>query len=156
LRELLADVRFAPLWLLPRLAVGWLWLDVGWGQRGGFPVPPSGLTGGRGLSDLLAVALTLLGIALLLGGLTGIAAFAGGCLSAGLWGGENVTFAALHFAAVIWLILAWKTAGWIGLDRWLLPALGLPWRGSALFAGGGHWLKLERIRSMQGESNDAR
>jgi aldehyde dehydrogenase (NAD+) len=25
------------------------------------------------------------------------------------------------------LMLAWKTAGWLGLDRWLLPALGTPW-----------------------------
>jgi len=27
----------------------------------------------------------------------------------------------------IFLILAWKIAGYIGLDRWLLPALGTPW-----------------------------
>jgi thiosulfate dehydrogenase [quinone] large subunit len=26
------------------------------------------------------------------------------------------------------LILAWKTAGWWGLDRWLLPAVGTPWQ----------------------------
>jgi thiosulfate dehydrogenase [quinone] large subunit len=26
------------------------------------------------------------------------------------------------------LMLAWKTAGWWGLDRWLLPVLGTPWR----------------------------
>jgi thiosulfate dehydrogenase [quinone] large subunit len=25
------------------------------------------------------------------------------------------------------LILAWKTAGWYGLDRWLLPLVGTPW-----------------------------
>jgi thiosulfate dehydrogenase [quinone] large subunit len=24
------------------------------------------------------------------------------------------------------LVLAWKTAGYIGLDRWLLPRLGTP------------------------------
>jgi hypothetical protein len=24
------------------------------------------------------------------------------------------------------LVLAWKTAGYIGLDRWLLPLFGLP------------------------------
>jgi thiosulfate dehydrogenase [quinone] large subunit len=23
--------------------------------------------------------------------------------------------------------LAWRTAGWWGLDRWLLPLLGTPW-----------------------------
>ncbi|HVD30760.1 MAG TPA: hypothetical protein VNE19_03505, partial [Methylomirabilota bacterium] len=26
------------------------------------------------------------------------------------------------------LILAWKTAGYIGLDRYLLPILGTPWK----------------------------
>jgi thiosulfate dehydrogenase [quinone] large subunit len=24
-------------------------------------------------------------------------------------------------------MLAWKVAGWWGLDRWLLPLLGTPW-----------------------------
>lgn len=153
LREVLSDARFAPLWLLPRLAVGWLWLEVGWSD-GSTPLRGFAANGGHGLDTLQALALTLLGIALLLGGLTGVAAFAGGCLSAGLWAGESVTFAALHFAAVISLILAWKTAGWIGLDRWLLPALGLPWRGGTLFTGNGARMNLER--RMQGESNDAR
>lgn len=32
------------------------------------------------------------------------------------------------------LILAWKVAGYYGLDRWLLPRLGTPWRPGALFA----------------------
>ena len=27
----------------------------------------------------------------------------------------------------VFIILAWKTAGWWGLDRWLLPSLGTPW-----------------------------
>ena len=31
------------------------------------------------------------------------------------------------------LVLAWKTAGWWGLDRWLLPALGTPWRPGEVF-----------------------
>ena len=29
--------------------------------------------------------------------------------------------------AALLLILAWKVAGWWGLDRFLLPALGTPW-----------------------------
>ena len=39
----------------------------------------------------------------------------------------------LLFAVATWLVLAWKTAGWIGLDRWLLRALGTPWRPGYLF-----------------------
>jgi thiosulfate dehydrogenase [quinone] large subunit len=30
------------------------------------------------------------------------------------------------------LVLAWKVAGWIGLDRVLLPALGTPWHAGTL------------------------
>ena len=30
-------------------------------------------------------------------------------------------------AGAILLVLAWKIAGWYGLDRWLLPWLGTPW-----------------------------
>ncbi len=37
------------------------------------------------------------------------------------------------FALSVLLILAWKTAGYIGLDRWLLPALGTPWKGGGVF-----------------------
>jgi thiosulfate dehydrogenase [quinone] large subunit len=35
----------------------------------------------------------------------------------------------------IGLVLAWKVAGWIGLDRWLLPALGTPWQRGTLLRG---------------------
>jgi thiosulfate dehydrogenase [quinone] large subunit len=31
------------------------------------------------------------------------------------------------FTLAILLMLAWKTAGWLGLDRWVLPLLGTPW-----------------------------
>lgn len=32
------------------------------------------------------------------------------------------------FLVSLLLALAWKVAGYHGLDRWLLPALGTPWR----------------------------
>lgn len=31
------------------------------------------------------------------------------------------------FILATWLVLAWKNAGWYGLDRWALPFLGTPW-----------------------------
>jgi thiosulfate dehydrogenase [quinone] large subunit len=31
------------------------------------------------------------------------------------------------------LVLAWKTAGWWGLDHWLLPLVGTPWRPGTIF-----------------------
>jgi thiosulfate dehydrogenase [quinone] large subunit len=33
------------------------------------------------------------------------------------------------FTLAVGLILGWKVAGYYGLDRWLLPALGVPWHG---------------------------
>jgi thiosulfate dehydrogenase [quinone] large subunit len=39
----------------------------------------------------------------------------------------------LMLVITIALILAWKTAGWWGLDRWLLPLLGAPWKPGKLF-----------------------
>ena len=123
LRDILADVRFAPIWLVLRVVLGWLWLEAGWLRS----------QGASGAGDPLAVGLTLAGIALILGVLTGPAAFVGGCLSIGLWDSAGVPAVAFLFAAVVWLVLAWRTAGWIGLDRWLLPLLGMPWRGGVLF-----------------------
>jgi thiosulfate dehydrogenase [quinone] large subunit len=35
------------------------------------------------------------------------------------------------FAIAVLLVLAWKVGGWYGLDRWLLPLLGTPWKASA-------------------------
>jgi len=34
----------------------------------------------------------------------------------------------------IGLILAWRVAGYYGLDRYLLPALGAPWRPGTVFS----------------------
>lgn len=39
----------------------------------------------------------------------------------------------LLFAIATWLVLAWKTSGWIGLDRWLLAGRGTPWKPGRLF-----------------------
>ena len=31
------------------------------------------------------------------------------------------------------LVLAWRNAGWYGLDRWVLPRIGTPWHQGELF-----------------------
>jgi thiosulfate dehydrogenase [quinone] large subunit len=69
-----------------------------------------------------------IGIALILGAFTGLAAFTGGFLNWNFVMAGTASSNALLFAIATWLVLAWKTAGWIGLDRWLLNALGTPWR----------------------------
>jgi len=39
------------------------------------------------------------------------------------------------FTLSVLLIVAWKSAGWWGLDRWLLPLLGTPWEPGRIFRG---------------------
>lgn len=128
LRAVLGDPRNAWVWLFVRLAAGWLLLDAGWRQ---LQTPGDG-------TRIVAVGLTIAGIALLLGVLAGVAAFGGGALLAMAPLGSGLTGIAL-FAAIVWLILAWKTAGWIGLDRWLLPLIGMPWRRGPLLAADADW-----------------
>jgi thiosulfate dehydrogenase [quinone] large subunit len=74
-----------------------------------------------------------IGIALILGAFTGVAAFSGGLMNWNYLMAGTASTNALLFAIATWLVLAWKTAGWIGLDRWLLRALGTPWRPGYLF-----------------------
>ena len=72
-------------------------------------------------------------MALIIGLFTGLAAFFAGMLtvSFGLAGvaGVNPVF----FVIEVMLILAWRNAGYYGLDRYVLPALGTPWRPGKLF-----------------------
>jgi len=75
-----------------------------------------------------------IGIALILGAFVGVAAFFGGFLNWNFVMAGTASTNALLFAIATGLVLAWKTAGWIGLDRWLLQALGTPWRPGYLFA----------------------
>jgi thiosulfate dehydrogenase [quinone] large subunit len=76
----------------------------------------------------------LIGIALILGIFTGIAAFFGGFMNWNFMMAGSASSNPVLFSIAILLILAWKTAGWIGLDRWILPALGTPWQPGRLFA----------------------
>ncbi len=70
----------------------------------------------------------LIGIALILGLFTGIAAFFSGFMNWNFMMAGTVSTNPVLFPLAILLILAWKTAGWWGLDRWVLPALGTPWQ----------------------------
>src|SRR5207247_6831847 len=84
-------------------------------------------------AKLIAYGEILIAVALILGAFTGIAAFFGGFLNWNFVMAGTASTNGLLFAIATWLVLAWKTAGWIGLDRWLLRALGTPWRPGYLF-----------------------
>ena len=68
----------------------------------------------------------LVGIALILGIFTGIAAFFGGFMNVNYLMAGTVSTNPFLFVFATWLVLAWKTAGWLGVDHWLLPLLGTP------------------------------
>jgi thiosulfate dehydrogenase [quinone] large subunit len=67
------------------------------------------------------------GIGLILGLFTGIAAFFGTTMNASYLLAGTVSVNPILFALGSLLVLAWKTAGWWGLDRWILTRLGTPW-----------------------------
>lgn len=80
-------------------------------------------------AKLIAYGELLVGIALILGLFTGIAAFFGGVMNWNfIMAGAASTNGMLFLVSVL-LMLAWKTAGFIGVDYYLLPYLGTPWKG---------------------------
>lgn len=85
------------------------------------------------LGPLVAIGEVVIGVLLILGLFTGIAAALGAILNFSfVFGGSAGVNPAMIIVSFL-LILAWRNAGWIGLDRWALPALGTPWhRGKLL------------------------
>ena len=67
------------------------------------------------------------GLGLLLGLLTGIAAFFGALMNMSFLLAGSASVNPVLFTFAIGLILAWKVAGYYGVDRYLLPRLGTPW-----------------------------
>lgn len=161
-RLLFSDTRFAWVWLVVRVYLGWLWLDSGrtklqeaawmdggsaaralWERSIQAPEqsrPPLAYDWYRDVlqfmldhewytwvGPMVAVSETLIGIALILGLATGASAFLGSFLNVNfMLAGTALTNPFLFVLAII-VMLAWKTAGWIGLDRWFLPIIGKPW-----------------------------
>lgn len=85
------------------------------------------------LSHVVAVGELLVGVALVLGIFTGVAAFFGSFMNMNYLFAGTVSSNPVLFILQLFLILGWRTAGWIGLDRWLLPKLGTPWTTGELF-----------------------
>jgi thiosulfate dehydrogenase [quinone] large subunit len=167
-RVLFGDVRWAWLWLILRVYIGWQWLEAGWGKlnnpawtgsqagtaltgfingalaktEGAHPdvqgwygsfLQNIVLPNARFWSYLVTAGEVLVGIALILGLFTGIAAFFGSFMNASYLLAGTVSINPVLFFIATWLVLAWRTAGWWGLDRWVLPALGTPWRPGMVF-----------------------
>ncbi|MEK4484697.1 DoxX family membrane protein [Psychrobacillus sp. FSL H8-0484] len=78
-------------------------------------------------SFVVAYGELLVGLGLVFGLLTGIAAFFGAFMNVSFLFAGTLSTNPLLFILATWLVLAWKVAGWYGLDRWALPLLGTPW-----------------------------
>ena len=73
------------------------------------------------------------GLGLLLGILTGIAATFGVLMNLNYLLAGTVSINPILGMLGLFLCFSWRVCGWIGLDRWLLPALGLPWKPGSWF-----------------------
>jgi thiosulfate dehydrogenase [quinone] large subunit len=161
-RILFSTTRFAWLWFIIRMYLGYKWITSGYGKL----TNPAWMQSGEALrgfwenavaipetgrpaiafdwyrsflqfllnaesytwfGPLVAVGETVVGILLLLGAFTGIAAILGGFMNFNFMLAGSASVNPVFFLLQVLLILAWKVAGWYGLDRWLLPRLGTPW-----------------------------
>ena len=163
-QSLFNSPKWAWLWVIARIYVGYAWLTSGigklsnpaWTQTGealkGFweraaaipdaPARPliafdwyrgflqSMIDAGAytWFSKVVYIGEILIGVALILGLFTGIAAFFGGFMNWNFMMAGSASTNPVLFTLSILLVLAWKTAGWWGLDRFVLPALGTPWQ----------------------------
>lgn len=84
-------------------------------------------------SHIVAWGEVVVGVALILGILSGIAAFFGLFMNLNYLLAGTVSTNPVLFVLAIGIILAWKVAGYIGFDRWLLPLLGTPWQPGKAF-----------------------
>ncbi|MDQ7850353.1 MAG: DoxX family protein, partial [Armatimonadota bacterium] len=75
----------------------------------------------------------LVGIALVLGAFVGVAAFFGALMNWNFMMAGAASTNPVLFTLAILLLLAWKVAGYIGLDYYLLAWLGTPWRPGRIF-----------------------
>ncbi len=158
---LFQTTRFAWLWLIIRVYLGYNWLTSGWGKitnpawatgqplkgfwENAVQIPEAGRPAiafdwyrsfiqfmldnqwYEWFAELIMFGEFLVGIALILGMFTGIAAFAGSFMNWNFIMAGAASTNGLMLTLAILLILAWKVAGWLGADRWLLPYLGTPW-----------------------------
>lgn len=79
-------------------------------------------------SHIVAYGELLVGVGLILGTFTGVAAFFGAFMNMNYLLAGTVSTNPVLFFLELFLILSWRVAGWWGLDRFLLPFIGTPWK----------------------------
>ncbi len=84
-------------------------------------------------SYLITYGEILVGIALILGIFTGIAAFFGATMNWNFLLAGTTSINPILLFLELFIILAWRTSGWWGLDRYALPLVGVPWQKGKIF-----------------------
>jgi thiosulfate dehydrogenase [quinone] large subunit len=80
------------------------------------------------MGKVIAFGETAVGIGLIIGAFVGITAVGGAFMNLNFMLAGSASTNPVMLLLGFLLVLAWKTAGYIGLDRFLLPLLGTPWR----------------------------
>ncbi len=70
----------------------------------------------------------LVGVGLIVGGLVGIAAFFGALMNMSFMLAGSASTNPVLFTLAIVLMLAWQVGGYYGVDRFIFPMLGTPWK----------------------------
>lgn len=95
-----------------------------------FVLPNAGL-----FSFLVTWGELAVGLGILVGALTGIAAGFGVLMNLNYLLAGTVSVNPILGTLGLFLVFAWRVAGYYGLDNYLLPALGLPWKPGRIFQG---------------------
>ncbi len=74
-------------------------------------------------AKLIAVGELMIGVALVLGMFTGVAAFFGGFMNLNFMLAGSASVNPVFLLISVLLVLAWKVAGYFGLDYFLIPAV---------------------------------
>ncbi len=83
-------------------------------------------------SYLIVFGELAVGVGLIVGCLTGFAAFSGALMNMSFLLAGSASTNPVLFTLAVGLILGWKVAGYYGVDRYLLPMLGTPWHPTIL------------------------
>ena len=79
------------------------------------------------MSKVIVFGELAIGLGLIVGAFVGVAAFFGAFMNMNFLLAGTTSSNPVLFALAVLLMLAWKVAGYYGLDRVLLPVLGTPW-----------------------------
>ena len=169
MRILFSTTRFAWVWAIVRVWLGYKWIDASlhkigneawtttgfalkgfWERAVAIPQPPGrpaitydwyrsflqyllDIQAYTWFAKLISYGELIIGIALIVGAFVGIAAFLGAFMNINFMLAGAASTNPVLFTVAILLILAWKVAGYYGVDRYLLPALGTPWKPGRVF-----------------------